>query len=87
VLITNVLNRLTRRLLSSRLSSRRSPTRHRRPCALGLETLESRLCPSSWTNIGPPGSPVWAEAIDPGNPETIYTDSFGAGFARARTGE
>ena len=77
MLLLNVCKRVISRLPSCRRGLRRSPVR--RPCALGLEPLEDRLCPSSWTSIGPYGSPVFAEVIDPGHPETVYTASEGAG--------
>src|SRR5262249_10805867 len=44
------------------------------------------LCPSNWTSIGPYGSPVFAEVIDPGHPETIYTGSEGAGVRKSTDG-
>jgi hypothetical protein len=84
--LLNVLDRVIGRPLSSRRGPRRSPVRRRQPCALALEPLEDRFCPSSWTSIGPYGSPTFAEVIDPSHPDTIYTASEGAGVRKSTDG-
>ena len=68
--LRNVLSRVIRRPLSSRRGLQRHPRSRWRSPPL-LESLESRLCLSTWTNIGPYGSPARALAIDPGHPDTI----------------
>jgi hypothetical protein len=41
---------------------------------------------STWSNIGPYGSPTQAIVIDPTNPDTIYTGSEGAGVRMSTDG-
>jgi photosystem II stability/assembly factor-like uncharacterized protein len=41
------------------------------------------LCLSTWTNIGPFGSPTETIFIDPAHPDTIYTGSEGAGVRQS----
>lgn len=77
--LRNVLCRVIRRPLSFRRGSkRRSSSRWRYP-PLVLESMEERLCLSTWTSIGPYGSPTEAILIDPAHPDTVYTGSEGAG--------
>jgi photosystem II stability/assembly factor-like uncharacterized protein len=84
--LLNVCKRLMRRPRSFRRGPRRSPVR-RQPYALALEPLEHRLCPSSWTSIGPYGSPTRGGiVIDPSHPDTIYTASEGAGVRKSTDG-
>jgi photosystem II stability/assembly factor-like uncharacterized protein len=48
--------------------------------------LEDRLCLSTWTNIGPYGSPTETILIDRAHPDTIYTGSEGAGVRQSTDG-
>ena len=84
--LRNVLSRVIRRPLSSWRGPRRRPSCGRQSSWLLLESLENRLCLSTWSNIGPYGSPTHAIAIDPTNPDTIYTGSEGAGVRLSTDG-
>src|SRR5215831_12750994 len=84
--LRNVLSRVIRRPLSSRPGPRPRPRSGWRSSPLFLESLEKRLCLSTWSNIGPYGSPTQAIVIDPAHPDTIYTGSEGAGVRMSTDG-
>jgi photosystem II stability/assembly factor-like uncharacterized protein len=84
--LKNVLSRVIRRPLSSRRDPQRLPSSRWRSPPLVLESLEDRLCLSTWTNIGPYGSPIETILIDPAHPDTIYTGSEGAGVRKSTDG-
>jgi photosystem II stability/assembly factor-like uncharacterized protein len=84
--LRNLLSRVIRRPLSSWRGPQRRLSCGRPSSRLLLESLEKRWCLSTWSNIGPYGSPTHAIAIDPTNPDTIYTGSEGAGVRLSTDG-
>ncbi len=84
--LRNVLDRVIRRPVSSRRSPQQRSISRWRYLPLVLESLEDRLCLSTWTNIGPYGSPTETILINPAHPDTIYTGSEGAGIRKSTDG-